>query len=457
MPKRLLPIIAQTRDTFSFSRKNILFLFSITLIVGNVADLIFGVTTTEIFYINGANLILIFLILILYFTKKIAPNNALSVLIYTMLFNNIVSSLIIPVVQTNFSSDFLRNVLILSIMIPFIAFINGRIHILIVGAIFYIFLGIAIKFSHDSYLINNVFMICVIMLAYIIGIYIIIKRLEENQNEKEELNNQLTESNQELLAKAELLADINEILAEKNQQIEKQTQELKLLLATRDKFYSIIAHDIKNPMGAIMGFADLLNKKMQPCNDPRLLRYADMIKKTSTQSFTLLVSLLEWTRLQTGQVEVNPELFNLYEILQQLLEVIRVSAAEKNIQLSCQSEEEITVFADKNMISTAMRNFISNAIKFTPQDGKVSVSIAQSTNSVMFSVTDTGIGIEKEEIQKFFNNELVNKRDGTNKEMGTGLGLMLCKDFINLHKGVITIESSPNLGSKFAFSIPNHY
>ena len=457
MTKRLLPIISHSKDTFSFSRKNIFFLFSITLIVGNVADLIFGVTTTEIFYINGANLIFIALILGLYFTKNIVPNNAISVLIYTMLFNNIVSSLIVPISQLNYSSEFLRNVLIFSITIPFIAFINGRIHILIVGTIFYLFFGISILYSHDAYLIKNVFMICIIMLTYIIGIYFIIKRLEENQNEKEELNSQLTENNQELQAKAELLSGINEILAEKNQQIEKQSKEVKLLLSTRDKFYSIIAHDIKNPMGAIMGFSDLLNKKIQPCNDPSLVKYAEMVKKTSTQAYTLLVSLLEWTRLQTGQVEVNPELFNLLEILQQLLEVIHVSAEEKRIELSYVCNDEIIVFADKNMISTTMRNLISNAIKFTPEDGKVTVSITQNNNSVIFSVTDTGIGIEKEEIQKFYNNEMVNKRDGTNKEIGTGLGLMLCKDFINLHKGSIDIESYPDKGSVFSFAIPNQY
>ena len=234
-----------------------------------------------------------------------------------------------------------------------------------------------------------------------------------------------------------------------------KTIELKELNTSKDKFFSIIAHDLKNPFSTIIGFSEMLNEEINAEHPVKIKEFANMINTSAVQTLRLLENLLEWANSQRGKISFNPRPVNLNELLMEEVNVLSDIAKTKNIDLKNYLPDNLTISADKNMIRTILRNLISNAIKFTHKNGTVEVRAAIRNNQVEISVSDNGIGMTREFISKLFSIDADLSTRGTENEKGTGLGLFLCKEFVEKHHGKIWVESVPGKGSIFRFVIPS--
>ncbi len=242
-------------------------------------------------------------------------------------------------------------------------------------------------------------------------------------------------------------------LLEKNKVIEEQKTHLEELIQTKDRFLSIIAHDLKNPFNSLLGFADLAYNDFDDITDNEKKSYLNVIRQSGQHIYTLLDNLLSWSRAQSGRIDFFPEPVSLTESIENAVELVRGSADNKQISLFSDFSKDVIVKADKNMLSTILRNLLTNAIKFTPNGGSVTVSSRINHKKVTVSVTDTGIGMTPEEMDKLFKLDGGLKTPGTANETGTGLGLILCQEFMSLHKSKIVAESTPGKGSTFSFTL----
>ncbi len=242
-------------------------------------------------------------------------------------------------------------------------------------------------------------------------------------------------------------------LEETNQLVEIQKAELEQLIQTKDRFLSIIAHDLKNPFTSLLGFADLAYSEFDEITDQEKRSYLGIIRQSSQHIYSLLENLLTWSRAQSGRIDFNPEPVNLHEVVDSSIDLVRTAAETKHIELFADFPQDVVVKADKNMLSTVLRNLLSNAIKFTPTGGSVTVSCKSSNGRAVLSVSDTGIGLDQDELSRLFKIDGNLKNPGTNNETGTGLGLILCQEFMNIHKSKIIADSTPGKGSVFSFSL----
>jgi signal transduction histidine kinase len=247
---------------------------------------------------------------------------------------------------------------------------------------------------------------------------------------------------------------LNRILEGKNKVIEKSEQELRVLNASKNKFFSIIAHDLKNPLHTVLGYSYLLNNDYEKFKEEERRKFASDIYHSTNNIFRLLQNLLEWSRSQTGNLNFSPAVVEYQHVLDNSLSVLKSLADQKNIVIKTNYNPELKLFADPLMIETVLRNLVNNAIKFTPEGGNIEVSAKEADGQILVSVSDSGIGISKEDSQNLFRIDSKVKRKGTNNEDGSGLGLILCHEFVEKHNGKIWVESTPGKGSEFIFSIP---
>jgi signal transduction histidine kinase len=238
--------------------------------------------------------------------------------------------------------------------------------------------------------------------------------------------------------------------------VKSKTAELLELNASKDKFFSIIAHDLKNPFNTLIGLSDLLNES-DKANDPVAThKYSGMINTSARQTFRLLENLLEWANSQRGKVAFSPVKLSLHKIIADEFLIIEEMAIRKNITLQNLVSDSVQIYADRNMIRTILRNLLTNGLKFTKKNGLVSVSAAVVEKGVEISVSDNGIGMDSDTISRLFRIDKGVASTGTENESGTGLGLFLCKDFIEKHGGKIWAESEEGKGSIFKFFLPDN-
>jgi len=233
-----------------------------------------------------------------------------------------------------------------------------------------------------------------------------------------------------------------------------KNQELEKLNAEKVKFLSIVAHDLKSPFNSIVGFSEILKEKIIEKDYGKIGEFADSILHSSSMAMDLLNTLMEWAQSQTGRMEFKPEHFEIETLIEEVLPIYKNIALQKSIAINLNLPHNKTVFADKAMISTIFRNLISNAIKFTMPGGEVTISAVETQNEIVFSVRDTGVGIPLNNIGKLFHIDQSYSTPGTNKEKGTGFGLILCKEFVEKHGGIIRVESEDKIGSTFYFTLP---
>jgi signal transduction histidine kinase len=236
---------------------------------------------------------------------------------------------------------------------------------------------------------------------------------------------------------------------------EQKNKELHELNLTKDKFFTILSHDLKNPFNAIIGFSSILAEQVQEKNYEGIEEYARIVQGSSQRAMDLLINLMEWSRSQSGRMEFTPKNIEIVQLINEVSELTNDSALHKSITITKELPDRATIFADKAMIGTILRNLISNAIKFTNSGGRIVISAEQMDDELVVSVSDNGVGIKADSIEKLFRIEESYSTKGTQDEEGTGLGLLLCKEFILKHGGKIWAESKLHSGSTFYFTVPN--
>ncbi|MEW6652635.1 MAG: PAS domain S-box protein [Bacteroidota bacterium] len=249
---------------------------------------------------------------------------------------------------------------------------------------------------------------------------------------------------------------VAQVIARKqsSDELKKVADELAILNTTKDKFFSIIAHDLKNPFITILGFSDLLLTDYSELSDEERKFYLEEMKKSAEVSHNLLQNLLQWSRSQTGRIDFHPTAIALPNLVKVNMELLETTAARKGISIVYEIQYDIIVFADEDMLNTVLRNLITNAIKFTGTNGTITIRAERKNELAEISVTDNGVGMDDKILSNLFRLDISHTSFGTNKEAGTGLGLILCKEFIEKQGGKIWVESAAGKGSKFIFHLP---
>jgi signal transduction histidine kinase len=242
------------------------------------------------------------------------------------------------------------------------------------------------------------------------------------------------------------------ILAE--EALKRSESQLKELNATKDKFFNIVAHDLKNPFTSLIGSSELLSRNIDQLDNEKIKTLALILNDASKSGYAILQNLLDWSRSQTGLLKFNPEIINLKKLIDEHILNLEQISSNKEIKLHSKVKDDLFIYGDKNMIKTILRNLMSNAVKYSYRSGNVIVNATFNDPEVIISVKDNGIGIPEENINKIFRIDFKYSVPGTENEQGTGLGLKLCKEFVEKQGGKIWVESIENKGSEFKFSIP---
>lgn len=250
-----------------------------------------------------------------------------------------------------------------------------------------------------------------------------------------------------------MITDITEVKTAQ-MEIERINSELSKINSTKDKFFSIIAHDLKTPFNTIFWFSQSLIQDIPNMNIEELQSKAELIRDSSKQAYLLVENLLLWAQTQDRTIPFNPENLEISAIIQENIEIFSHQIKEKNIRLIYNSHKTITVHADIHMIRTVIRNLLSNAIRYTSQDGLIEIMVTTEKDEMKFCIRDNGIGIEKEKLHSIFSVETKRSISSSDQYKGSGLGLILCKEFIERHGGKIDAESNPGEGSRFTFTLP---
>lgn len=230
---------------------------------------------------------------------------------------------------------------------------------------------------------------------------------------------------------------------------------LRELNVTKDKFFSIVTHDLRSPFSSIIGFSNFMAERVIAGDFVKVAEYADIIQKSSWRAMELLTNLIEWSNSQTGRINFSPEYVEFPLLVEEIFLLMKDIAGQKSITIKKELSPSLVAFADKAMISSVLRNLVSNAIKFTHPGGTVSIRAEKNNRELLVSISDDGVGLTNSAIENLFSNENSISTVGTMQERGTGLGLLLCKEFIHKHDGRIWVESIQGMGSKFNFTIPS--
>jgi PAS domain S-box-containing protein len=231
-------------------------------------------------------------------------------------------------------------------------------------------------------------------------------------------------------------------------------QKLKQVNATKDKLFSVIAHDLRSPFNSIMGYSQDLRENIRKYNIEEVEKYLEIIHSSAQNTLNLLINLLSWAKNQTGQTNFNPEPVNLGQTINEIVDLLSSSAKIKEISIKMSLAKKIMINADKNMLKTILQNLISNAVKFTGTGGNINIDAKSYSDHVEITVSDNGAGIRKKAIGSLFLIDTNATTYGTFNEKGSGLGLVICREFVEKHGGKIWVESKLGKGSDFKFTVP---
>ena len=238
------------------------------------------------------------------------------------------------------------------------------------------------------------------------------------------------------------------------EKIHKNLEKLQELNATKDRFFSIIAHDLRSPFNTMLGFGEMLKEEVDNENTEHLKEYTHYLYSGILKTYNLLNELLDWANLQRRKVAFEPQTIDAERCVDEIFQILELSALNKNLNLVKLIPEKTELTADRNMFCTIVRNLLNNAVKFTPEGGTITFSAKFRNGKHIFTVADTGVGISPGNLKKLFKVDESFSTAGTNEESGTGLGLVLCKELVEKHGGEIWAESEKGKGAEFHFTIP---
>lgn len=258
----------------------------------------------------------------------------------------------------------------------------------------------------------------------------------------------------ELKNSRERIVDQNIELKEMNEKLARSEENLQIANNTKDKFFSILAHDLRNPISTFYQILDFIITSQKTLDEEEKSGFLRTLRDTASNIRDLLENLLSWARSQTGRIDFKPALQTLASLARETADLLFQGALQKNITIKVNIAADITAYFDTNMVSTILRNLISNAIKFTQGGGTVTVAAEEQGDFLAVTVTDTGIGMTARDLERLFRIDVHPSKIGTGKEKGTGLGLIICKEFVERHGGTIIAGSEPGKGSTFTFTLP---
>ncbi|MCF8366385.1 MAG: hypothetical protein K9H16_11425 [Bacteroidales bacterium] len=247
---------------------------------------------------------------------------------------------------------------------------------------------------------------------------------------------------------------LERLVEQRTMELKVTNEELESANEAKNKFFSIIAHDLKSPFNSMIGFSNILVDDWKSLSEDEKFEIISLVKNTTEDTYQLLVNLLEWSRVQQKRVEYNPHQINLLNLAKECAKQLNADSFLKNIHITIQIHQDLLIYADPNMLHTVIRNLISNAIKFTPKNGRVLIKAADLEYDVECCVIDSGVGMSEQEAENLFKLQYRNSSKGTQGETGTGLGLVLCHEFIKKHNGKFSVKSEPGKGSSFCFTLP---
>jgi signal transduction histidine kinase len=250
------------------------------------------------------------------------------------------------------------------------------------------------------------------------------------------------------------LMEANDQIQEHKQILEELTQQLLEANIAKDRFYSIIAHDLRNPLQVLLFSAELMADEYEQMGEEEIKKFIIQVNHTAQNMSNLLENLLQWARFQYGEIECNPEKIDLFTLAKENIQYFIGNAEKKNINISIKVRENTWVYGDENMIKSVLRNLVNNAVKFTYPGGKIKIFSKEEEDFIITSVQDTGVGISKEKLDNLFQNGKQVSTKGTAEEKGSHLGLLICKEFVEKNGGKIRVKSKPGKGSTFEFSLP---
>lgn len=284
------------------------------------------------------------------------------------------------------------------------------------------------------------FIACVLFILLVFSVLRSIKKQKHINTKLNLVNAEINEKNKEIDEKNHLLVD--------------QNKQLILLNETKDKFFSVISHDLRGPFNALLGYLELLNSEFETLTEDEKKNMVKSVYKSSMNTYNLLVNLLDWARSQRGMLENNAEELDIYNIVEGAIDLVRQRADQKDLLIINEVTSGILVLADRNLLSSVFLNLLNNAIKFSPRKTIIKINCQFESDTVIVHIIDHGIGIPKEKLNDLFKIGNSSQRIGTESEIGTGLGLVLVNEFVQLIGGKIWVKSEDGKGSEFSFSVP---
>lgn len=408
---------------------------------------------------NSITLSIILISNILFILRSIKLPLSFAIIVFSLIFNILIGAFTIPF-EENIVLFFFRNSFFVIYLMVLSYLIVNKLSGIIITLLYVITFSLLTIVTRNSFLLESIFLMLTVFTCFSIVSYFFVKSFEQSIKEQLEKNRVIEQQNQ-------IANETNMLLKERQDRIYKQTKELesqkkvlgknnkklKEVVATKDKFFSIIAHDLKNPLNTLIGFSELLYEKNFQFDSPRYDKMIESIYFNAKNTYALLENLLLWSRMQTGSIQENPTDIDLEELFEGASILLENMHKQKGIILTSNFGPENVVYADPFMLNSVINNLLTNAIKFTPQKGKIHFSTQPNNSTLQVCISDTGVGIPEEEIPKLFHIDHNYSTNGTNQEKGTGLGLLLCKEFINRNHGKIWVESKVNVGSKFYFTL----
>jgi signal transduction histidine kinase len=252
------------------------------------------------------------------------------------------------------------------------------------------------------------------------------------------------------------LHEMEEVNAQLEELVEERTAKLEEVVATNARFLSVLAHDLRSPFQSIVGALDLLQESFNDNDEVEIETYINMANNSVNSTLRLLENLLSWTSMQNKEKNFNPVKIDIYEVILNEIENAIPSATQKLITLNHSITSNLYATADLQMVKTILRNLISNAIKYSYLGGEITLIVTEKDKNIEIAVIDNGVGISQNAQKDLFQRDVLNSTRGTKNEYGTGLGLMICKEFVEMHDGIIHIESEAGKGTKIVFTLP-HY
>lgn len=424
--------VDEQHEFIALIKRRLFYLAAIVIALGELIDLFFIERNNFVVIVNITISAAMVISIVLYSLKIINVTTANALVVFFIL-ADLLSSPYNRIIHPDFHVFFFRNGIVAFAIIPYASFVINKNQSIVVGALYYLNFLVLVLITKNQYLSDAIIVLTFSLIAFVASIYFLSSNLITALQIEKEL---LDESNN------------------KNSLLRKQRSELKEAIDTKNKIFSIIAHDLRSPYNTILGFLKLMRKAIEEKNLEQIKKYHVTVEESSEQSYFLLENLLAWSSFGSNYIVFTPKDIKVKDLFAEIQELVQSDVEKKNISLTFENSEPKTISADPTMLSSILRNLITNAIKFTPLRGTIEVGANKKNDAALFFVRDNGVGLGQKELDELLAGKTIKSEKGTNEEKGSGLGLIICKEFVAKHKGKFWAKKNTGPGLTFFFTIP---